>query len=187
MKIIYLSVALAAGAFVLSVPPKCAAQSAPVQATPAAVSAAPSDPEIANIVVTANTIDIDAGKLAEKKSKNPKVKDFAKEMVKDHTALNHQATQLAKKIKITPKDNATSEGLKTGAKENVANLKKLSGADFDKAYIDHEVEFHQAVLKAIDETLLPNAKNGDLKELLTKARPTIEAHLNHAKQVQSTL
>jgi putative membrane protein len=69
----------------------------------------------------------------------------------------------------------------------VANLKKLSGAAFDKAYIDHEVAYHQAVLDAIDKTLIPSAKNEELKGLITKVRPAIAAHLDHAKMVQTKL
>src|SRR6478672_9595169 len=84
----------------------------------------PTDPEIAHIVVTANTIDVNAGKLAEQKTKNAEVKEFAKLMVTDHSGVNKQATDLAKKLSVTPKDNATSMDLMKGAKENMAKLKK---------------------------------------------------------------
>jgi len=76
---------------------------------------------------------------------------------------------------------------KIGGKENIANLKKLKGAEFDRAYVDHEVEYHQQVVDAIDKTLLPNAKNAELKDLITKVRPAIVAHLEHAKQIQAKL
>lgn len=147
----------------------------------------PTDPEIAHIVVTANTIDIDAGKLAEGKTKNKEVKAFAKTMVTDHTAVNKQATDLAKKLSVTPQDNDVSKSLVTGAKENIKNLKSLKGAAFDKAYVDHEVAYHQAVLDAIDKTLLPNVKNEELKALMVKVRPAFVAHLEHAKSIQTTL
>ncbi|OQW50391.1 MAG: hypothetical protein A4S09_00950 [Proteobacteria bacterium SG_bin7] len=143
----------------------------------------PTDPQIAHIVVTANTIDIEAGKLAEK-SKNKEIRDFAKLMITDHTAVNKQATALAKKLNVTPEDNDTSKALRKGADENVANLKTLKGAAFDKAYADHEVAYHQQVLDAIDKALIPNAKNAELKALLEKTRPAIAAHLEHAKKVQ---
>src|SRR6185437_3068109 len=109
------------------------------------------------------------------------------QLVTDHEAVNKQATALAKKLKVTPKDNDTSKSLEKGAQENMANLKKLKGKDFDKAYIDHEVDYHQAVLDAIDKTLIPNAKNAELKGLIEKVRPAIAAHLEHAKSVQSKL
>jgi putative membrane protein len=158
-----------------------------VAGTAFAQAGAPNDAQIAHIVVTANNVDIDAGKLAEKKGKSADVKAFGKMMVTDHSGVNKQATALVKKLKVKPEDNPTSESLKKGGRENVAALKKLKGAEFDKAYIDHEVTYHQQVLDAIDKVLIPNAKNGELKALIEKVRPAIEAHLQHAQQIQSKL
>jgi putative membrane protein len=147
----------------------------------------PSDPQIAGIVVTANQIDIDAGKLAKSRSKNKEVKDFAQLMITDHSAVNKQAAALAKKLGVKPEDSDTSKSLKQGAAENVANLKKLKDGQFNKAYIDHEVAYHQQVLDAIDKVLIPSAQNQELKDLITKVRPAIAAHLEHAKHVQADL
>jgi putative membrane protein len=108
-------------------------------------------------------------------------------MITDHTAVNKQATQLVGKLKVKPEPNPTSESLKKGGDENIANLKKLKGKDFDKAYVDHEVDYHQQVLDAIDKTLIPSAKNAELKGLIEKVRPAIQAHLDHAKHLQSEL
>jgi putative membrane protein len=148
---------------------------------------APSDPQIAGIVVTANQIDIDAGKLAKARSKNKEVQSFAGQMITDHTAVNKQAVALAKKLGVKPEGSATQDSLKQGARENIANLKKLKGAEFDRAYVDHEVAYHQAVLDAIDKTLVPSAKNAELKGLIEKVRPAIAAHLDHAKHLQGSL
>jgi len=145
------------------------------------------DAEIASIVVTANQVDIDAGKLASSMASNPEVKKFGEQMVTDHTGVNKQAVDLVTKLKVTPKDNPTSTSLKEGGAANVASLKKLKGAAFDKAYIDHEVAYHQQVLDALDKTLIPNASNAELKALLVKVRPAFVAHLDHAKMVQSSL
>ena len=145
------------------------------------------DPQIASIVVTANQVDIDAGKLAASRSKNPEVKRFGELMVADHTGVNTSATELVKKLKVTPQDNATSQSLKSGGDMNLAHLKTLSGADFDKAYVEHEVAYHQQVLDAIDKTLIPNARNDELKALLVKVRPAIAAHLDHAKMLNASL
>src|SRR3954462_7819330 len=90
----------------------------------------PSYPQIAHIVVTANQIDIDAGKLAKSQSKNKEVQDFAQQMITDHTAVNKQAGALAKKLGVKPEDNDTSKSLKKGANENMANLKKLKDRAF---------------------------------------------------------
>jgi putative membrane protein len=147
----------------------------------------PNDAQIAHIVVTANQVDIDAGKLAEKKAASADVKAFGKMMVTDHSGVNKQAVALAKKLGVKPEDNPTSQALKKGGEENVKHLKTLKGAAFDKAYVDHEVAYHQQVLDAIDKVLVPNAKNEELKALIVKVRPAFEAHLQHAQQLQSKL
>jgi putative membrane protein len=152
-----------------------------------AQGAGPTDPQIAAIVVTANQVDIDAGKLAESRSKSKDVKAFAELMITDHSGVNKSAVELVHKLNVMPEDNATSQSLKQGGDENLANLKKLTGAAFDKAYIDHEVTYHENVLDALDKTLIPNAKNAELKALLVKVRPAFVAHLDHAKQLQVAL
>lgn len=145
------------------------------------------DAQIASIVVTANQVDVDAGKLAVSRSGNADVKKFAQLMVDDHTGVNKQAVALVTRVKVTPEDNDTSKSLKAGGDRNLATLKGLKGAAFDKAYVDHEVAYHQAVLDAVDQTLIPNASNPDLKALLVKVRPAFVAHLEHAKHVQASL
>ena len=87
------------------------------------------DAQIAAIVVTANQVDIEAGKLASSASSNADVKKFAETMVTDHTGVNKSATELANKLKVTPKENATSESLKSGGEKNVASLKTLKGGE----------------------------------------------------------
>jgi putative membrane protein len=158
-----------------------------VAAPVAFAQSAPNDAQIAGIVVAANTVDINAGKLAEKMSGNKEVKAFAKQMVTDHTGVNKQATELVKKLKVTPEESDTSKSLKKGGEENIANLKTLKGKAFDKAYVDNEVTYHQAVLDALDKTLVPNAKNDELKATLVKVRPAFVAHLEHAKHIQASL
>jgi putative membrane protein len=145
------------------------------------------DAQIAAIVVTANQVDIDAGKLAETASTNPEVKAFGTQMVTDHTGVNKSATALVTKLKVTPEDNPTSKSLKADGEKNIARLKTLKGAAFDKAYIDNEVAYHQQVIDALDKTLIPNATNAELKALLVKVRPAFVAHLEHAKKLQSSL
>jgi putative membrane protein len=145
------------------------------------------DAQIAKIVVTANQVDIDAGKLAAARATNPEVKKFAQTMVTDHTGVNKQAVALVTKLKVTPEDNDTAKSLYSGGTSNVANLKTLKGKDFDKAYIDHEVAYHQAVIDAVDKTLVPGAQNEELKALLVKVRPAFIAHLEHARKIQADL
>ena len=145
------------------------------------------DAQIASVVVTANQVDIDAGKLAASRGTNPEVKAFGQQMADQHAGVNKQAVDLVTKLKVTPEDNPTSQALKAGGEKNVTSLKGLNGAAFDKAYIDNEVAYHQQVLDAVDKTLIPGAKNAELKALLVKVRPAFVSHLEHAKHLQGTL
>ncbi|HJV53103.1 MAG TPA: DUF4142 domain-containing protein [Noviherbaspirillum sp.] len=153
----------------------------------AAFAQTPNDAQIAGIVVAANTVDIDTGKLAKSKATNKDVKRFAEHMITDHTGSNKQAAALVKKLKVKPEESDTSKKLKDDGAANMRKLKELKGAEFDKAYIDNEVTYHQTVLDAIDKTLIPSAKNGELKALLEKTRPVINDHLELAKKVQAEM
>jgi putative membrane protein len=146
-----------------------------------------SDPEVAHVAVTANSIDIDLAKLAQSRTTNPDVKQFATTMITDHSAVNAQATALATKLGVTPKDNAVSQSLLKGAAEARAAIEPLKGKTFDKAYIDREVAYHEAVIDALDKVLVPNTSNAELKKLLVDVRPAFEAHLAHAKKLQGAL
>ena len=147
---------------------------------PAAYAQGVNDAQIAHIVVTANQVDVDAGKLAQKMASNAEVKKFGERMVADHEGVNKQAVALATKLKVTPQDNDTSKALKAGGDKNIAKLKTLSGAAFDKAYVDQEVAYHQAVLDALDKTLVPGASNAELKALLVKVRPAFSCWRSQA-------
>jgi len=154
----------------------------------AAVAAAgPNDAQIAAVVVSANQVDIDAGKLAASKSHNVDVKGFAERMVTDHTGVNKSAVDLVTRLKVTPEDNPTAQSLKAGGDENLRNLRDLAGVAFDKAYVTREVAYHQQVLDAIDQVLIPSAQNPELKALLIKVRPAFVAHLEHAKKIEASL
>lgn len=148
---------------------------------------APSDAQIVAIVVAANGVDIDAGKLAKFKSRNNDIKEFAQRMISDHTGVNKQATALMQKLNLTPEESQLSNSIKRHGAVNLRRLDRVANEEFDKAYIDNEVTFHQALLDMSDKTLLPNAKNEELKGFLEKLRPTIDAHLRHAKQVGSSM
>lgn len=152
-----------------------------------AFAAGPSDAQIAAIVVAANGVDIDAGRLAAARATNPDVKKFAQLMITDHGGVNKQAVDLATRLKLTPEDNATSRALRQGGTDARARLVKLEGAAFDQAYVDNEVAYHETVLDALDKTLIPAASNAELKALLVKVRPAFVAHLQHARHMQAQL
>lgn len=156
-----------------------------LMAVPAFAQTKVTDAQIAAIVVAANQVDIDAGKFAAAKTSSDDVKAFANTMVTDHTAVNKSAVDLVTKLKVSPEENDTSRSLKAGGQENLTQLRDLSGKAFDKAYVDHEVAYHEQVINALDTVLIPNAQNAELKALLVKVRPAFEAHLGHAKHLQA--
>ena len=147
----------------------------------------PTDAQIAHIAYTAGVLDVEAGKQALAISKNPQVRAFAEQMVKDHTAVNDQALALVKKLKVTPEDNPTSKSLTEQAKAKRAELAKLSGAAFDKAYIANEIAFHKTVNGALETTLIPSASNAELKSLLQTGLKLFQGHQQHAEQTAKTV
>jgi putative membrane protein len=167
--------------------PAPASTSPPTPATAEKPAGALSDPQIAAVVLAANQVDIDAGALAAKKSGNDEVKKFAERMVTDHSAVNKAAGELAGRLGVTPEETDASRGLTSGGAAARAKLDALSGAEFDKAYVDNEVAYHEAVLGVLDKQLIPSATNAELKKMLIDVRPAFVAHLDHAKQVQATL
>ncbi|HWJ38709.1 MAG TPA: DUF4142 domain-containing protein [Sphingomicrobium sp.] len=156
-------------------------------AAPAAAADAPTDPQIAHIAYTAGTIDIAAGKQALAKSHNKAVRDFAQEMVRDHKAVNDKALALVKKLHVTPADNPTSQALTKGASVEAAKLAKMSGAAFDREYINNEVAYHKTVNGALQNTLIPSARNGELKSLLETGLTLFREHQSHAEQIAKAL
>lgn len=152
-----------------------------------AEAAKPTDPQIAHIAYTAGVIDIAAAKQALAKSSNKDVKAFAEDMVRDHEAVNKQALDLVKKLNVTPEDNDTSRTLTKNAADKRAELDKLKGAAFDKAYAANEVAYHKAVDSALETTLIPNATNAELKSLLQTGLKIFQGHEQHAEHVAAEL
>lgn len=143
-----------------------------------------SDPEIASVAVTANQIDINYAAIAKEKSKDQDILKFAETMTRDHTAVMGQAVALAKKLHVTPKDNAVTQKLLADAEKTKKSLRSLSGKAFNKAYIDNEVVYHKAVIAAIEGLLIPQSQNKELKDLLQNVVPAFKAHLEHAQMEQ---
>ena len=152
-----------------------------------AEGAKPTDPQIAHIAYTAGVIDVAAAKQALAKTSNKDVKQFAENMVRDHEAVNKQALDLVKKLKVTPEDNDTSKSLSKNAAAKLDELAKLKGADFDKAYVANEVAYHKAVDSALETLLIPSASNAELKILLQTGLKIFQGHEQHAEHVAAEL
>ena len=146
-----------------------------------------SDPEVAAVAVAANQIDIKNGELAKSKSKNTVVINFAETMIRDHNAVLGQASDLVKKLNVTPKENSLSEKLNSDADATRKSLSSKSGNAFDKAYIDNEVAYHKAVIDAVKNALIPDTDNAELKQLLTDILPALNTHLEHAEMLQKKM
>jgi putative membrane protein len=177
--------------FALTIAALASAQSpaliAPISAPRANVARALDDPTIVAIFDAANTWDIETSQLAAKKSKNKDVLGFADMMIKDHTAVRKLGRDLATKLKVTPTPPGKDFALYIDHVDAMKALNAATGAAFDKAYIDHEVTYHQAVIDAVTKQLLPATKNAELKDLENKVAPNFVAHLAAGKAVQGKL
>ena len=150
-------------------------------------AAAIDDAQIAHIAYTAGTIDVAAGKQALAKSHNKTVRAFAEEMVRDHDAVNAKALALVKKLGVKPQDNPTSQALSKQAAGELTTLSHLSGAAFDRAYVKNEVVYHRTVNSALKATLIPGARNGELKSLLQTGLALFTEHQKHAEHLAAAL
>lgn len=175
------TVPLALGAILVAAIPLAA------QSATESVASDLSDPEVAHVAVTANSIDVELARLAETRAASAEVRRFARTMISDHTAVNEKAAALAKRLGVTPADNAVSRSLQEGAAEARSRLEGLRGSAFDQAYMDREVAYHAAVLDALDVVLIPTTQNEELRALVVEVRPAIAMHLEDARRIRASL
>lgn len=150
--------------------------------TARATAPALDDATIIAIFDAANTADIETSGLAAQKGQSKQVRDLGRSFAIAHRAVRQQGRDLAKKLGVTPTPPANDNSAKQQAKV-MAELRSKSGADFDRAYLEHEVAFHQAVIDAVTQTLLPAIQNQELKTFVTNVAPAFQAHLAEAKKV----
>ena len=142
--------------------------------------AALDDATIVAIFDAANTWDIETGKLAQKKGTTKEIREFGAMLAHDHTMVRQQGRDLAKKLGVTPtppKDFAMAKDHEAAMK----TLREAKGAEFDRAFLQHEVAFHKAVIDAVTTTLLPAIQNRELKDLVTRVAPAFQAHMMAAQ------
>jgi len=157
-----------------------------VGAQPSVAASTLNDATIFAIFDQANMADIATGRLGWKKSRTLEVRNLAKMVVTDHSAVQHMGRQLASDLGIigTPPDGDASWGSQAQA---LAKLDALSGRAFDEAYLRYEIGYHTAVIGAIKSTLLPSIKNPQFKALVQKVLPGFEKHLTHTKAAADKL
>ncbi|HEY5022239.1 MAG TPA: DUF4142 domain-containing protein [Gemmatimonadaceae bacterium] len=154
----------------------------PATAVAQAVAPKLDDPTIVAIFDAANTFDMETGSLAVNKGHSKAVRDFGAMLVRDHRNVREQGRELAKSLNVTPtppKDFAL-------AKAHIAAMRSLRAAKgnaFDRAFLQHEVDFHNAVIDAVTKTLLPAIQNAQVKDLVTKVAPAFVAHRDRAQSL----
>ena len=154
--------------------------------TGASANATLSDPNIVYILDQANASDSARGRLAETKGTSTDVKNFGRLMVGEHHALRQQGQQLAKKLNVTPQAPPNDQS-EAQAKTEMDSLNATAkGKAWDKAYIDYEVNYHQALMQTATKAL-DAAQNQELKDLIKKAAPVVQKHIDMAKKVQAKL
>lgn len=144
-----------------------------------------SDPQIAQLVLTANTAEIFASRTARTGTRNRVILSFARHMISEHTGERKQAVLLFRAQNIVPEDSDASRDFKKKAAELVLSLRRLRNAGFDRSYIASQVELHTKVLESFDKVLIPSAQNAELKAFLEKARSMWASHLELAQKIQA--
>ncbi len=167
------------------------AASSTISADTSAMAAAPAaatwtDANIVALLDEANMSDSVAGAVAATKGTAAAVRDFGKRMMRDHHTLRAQGQALATKLGVTPLPPSDDPVTPAAQKEMDTLNSTAKGKDFDRAYIDAEVDMHKAVLdlatKAAGQT-----QTAELKNLIQKAAPVIQGHLDKAESIQKTL
>ena len=146
-----------------------------------------SDSDIAMIMRVANLGEVREGEVARTKATNTDVRDFAAMMVNEHTSQNNKAEAELARADVASSDTTLSRELDAASGAAADRLRPLSGAAFDRAYIDREIDAHQSFLTMTDTKLMPSAKKKAVKEQLTELRKIVDKHLVRAKQIQGSL
>jgi len=144
------------------------------------------DPTIVAIFDAANTADIETGTLAAERGASQEVRDFGSMLARDHKQVRQLGRDLAAKLGVTPTPPKDNQAAKDHAAA-MTRLRGLRGAEFDRAFLQHEAAFHKAVIDAVTSTLLPAIQNAELKALVTQVAPAFEAHMIAAQSLEKKL
>ena len=125
--------------------------------------------------------EVELGKLAQQKASNDAVKQFGSRMVDDHSKANDELKQIA-----TGKGLQVPSDLDAHNKSQLAKLQKLSGAQFDRAYMDGMVADHKTDI-ALFKKEASGGKDADLKGFASKTLPTLEDHLKMAQSTDASV
>lgn len=146
-----------------------------------------SDANIAAVVVAANQADIDNGELAARKGTHERVRAFGQQMIEAHTSVNQAAAGLLEELGVTPESNPVSRSIAEGQAAERDRFEDLEGEAFDRAYIANEIAYHEAVIDAVKNVLIPSAQNEQLKQTLIDVSPAFVSHLEQARSIHEEL
>lgn len=160
-----------------------------LQATPSAAQspAELNDLQIAHVAYVADNIDIRYAHLALAISSNPAIQEFARTMIRDHTAVNEQALALLKKLNAQPQDNFLSQQLAANSDKLVDEMSQLRDAAFDKRYAENELAYHKAVNDLVGNVFIPNIENAEVKSLFETGLKIFKVHQQHAEMMVKTV
>lgn len=147
----------------------------------------PTDPEIANAMMTANTEEMNMARLARTKAQNQEVKKFADMMFSEHAKNNDKVMTIRRKNNISLVETGASKQMKALAEADLEKMKMLKGKEFDTAYMDSQVSMHQQVLDKLDSSFIPHAQNAELKGMLQVTRESVKKHLEQAQSIRERL
>ena len=139
------------------------------------------DAEIFALISQGNDAEVSSSELATKNASNAEVKAFARQMIADHSAMKKEGTAVAKALAVSPTDSTQAK--QDAMNDDLNDLKDKKGADFDKAYMDMQVQAHQKTLADL-QSFEAKAQNADLKKMITGAIPKVQAHLTKAQALQ---
>lgn len=160
---------------------------APAQEAPAVAGGDMTEADVVSFLNTANTAEIQAAELAQQQSQNEEVRQYAQQMITDHTQANEMLGQAGQTGAATDTQSEAARTLRDEAASTMQRLQGLTGAEFDRAYIDSQVQMHQRVLDQLDQATGATTAGGQLSTQLQTLRPTLESHLQRAQQLQQTL
>ncbi len=186
---------IAIGAFAAACAPQAEDGVDTLATTPPATATTPTtgdmsggwtDANVVDVLTVANQGEVDYSQLGVDKATNASVKEFAQMMVKDHSTMLTSVKDLSTRLNVTPASNDKANDLKEENTKDVNDLNAKTGNDFDKEFMDEQIDMHQETLDLLTD-LDGRTTNADLKAAIAEARPKVQAHLDQAKAIKDKL
>jgi len=179
---------LGSAGFALAIAGATACQSTRTEVTSTQPGAPPmTEPMVAGLTRTIHDSEIEAGRLALQKSTNENVRQFAQRMINEHTNLNQQLENVVDRLNMDPAGGTTNDQLRSSSRATLDNLREYEGNNFDRTYIQNQIDMHRWAIEAIDQTLIPASRRNPLQSYIRDMRPILAAHLQDAERIMANL